>query len=404
MLGYFSDMRRVVLTDSDDDFKTGATLKDQEARFVVPMTKINQCGVVFEDTFTFTAKNSTFECSIGQAVALSPAVREQLSVDACARTFALENVTDVDSVERLFSCGAVSTVESYVGLWRQFGSPGLELEHVWSKTDPINLSSLDLSVFSVEALDEFVETGSFLIESEDSFLEQILRLGEEYLSLLRWIDPRFLSPTGKAELAENLAFPLECVWCGFVNHQIPQLEWDSVIVPKFPDIFPEFQRKQISLLWRGSRDGFGAPQFHSRCDAHANTLTVILDTNGNIFGGFTPVKWEPQVQNMDPRDVKNCSKSDPSLSSFIFTLKNPLNIPAQRFRLRPGEDALRAHPMRGPDFFDITIGDSCDRSTENSTLFFGFHYDNNTKRDGGRVFTDSNPFGVKEIEVFGITP
>jgi hypothetical protein len=39
-------------------------------------------------------------------------------------------------------------------------------------------------------------------------------------------------------------------------------------------------------------DAFRANQFHRRCDGHANTLTVILDTKGNIFGGFTPVEWE----------------------------------------------------------------------------------------------------------------
>jgi hypothetical protein len=67
---------------------------------------------------------------------------------------------------------------------------------------------------------------------------------------------------------------------------------DSRIISDFPEIFAEFQRKRFSLLWRGSRDGFGAFEFHRRCDGHANALTVILDTQGNFFGGFTPMKWE----------------------------------------------------------------------------------------------------------------
>jgi hypothetical protein len=65
---------------------------------------------------------------------------------------------------------------------------------------------------------------------------------------------------------------------------------DSRITAVFPEIFAEFRTKPISLLWRGSRDGFKAKEFHRPCDGHANTLTVILDTEGNIFGGFTPVK------------------------------------------------------------------------------------------------------------------
>jgi hypothetical protein len=66
----------------------------------------------------------------------------------------------------------------------------------------------------------------------------------------------------------------------------------SLIVSEFPGILREFQLKRFSLLWRGSRDGFTASEFHRRCDGHANTLIVILDTDGNIFGGFTPAEWE----------------------------------------------------------------------------------------------------------------
>jgi hypothetical protein len=51
---------------------------------------------------------------------------------------------------------------------------------------------------------------------------------------------------------------------------------------------------------------------------------VILDTKGNIFGGFTPVEWESGSD----------FKADDSLKSFIFTLKNPHNIPAKRFALK----------------------------------------------------------------------
>jgi hypothetical protein len=49
-----------------------------------------------------------------------------------------------------------------------------------------------------------------------------------------------------------------------------------------------------------------------------------LDTNGNIFGGFTPVKWDSYTGH----------KADPSLKSFLFTLKNPHNFPARRFALK----------------------------------------------------------------------
>jgi hypothetical protein len=71
------------------------------------------------------------------------------------------------------------------------------------------------------------------------------------------------------------------------------LPLDSLIV----SAFPFFEHDDCSgtvakLLWRGSRDGFSAAEFHRRCDGHSNTLTLNLGTDGNVFGGFTPVEWE----------------------------------------------------------------------------------------------------------------
>jgi hypothetical protein len=99
-----------------------------------------------------------------------------------------------------------------------------------------------------------------------------------------------------------------------------------VIISDFPEIFAEFRGKRLSLLWRGGRDGFGPRDFHSHCDRHANTLTVILDTNRDIFGGFTQVEWE----SARPGKLK----ADASLKSFLFTLKNLHNVPARRFALK----------------------------------------------------------------------
>jgi hypothetical protein len=63
----------------------------------------------------------------------------------------------------------------------------------------------------------------------------------------------------------------------------------STIVFQFTALFAEFGGKRFALLSRGSRDGFGAREFHRRCDGHANTLTLTLDMPGNIFGCVTPV-------------------------------------------------------------------------------------------------------------------
>jgi hypothetical protein len=170
--------------------------------------------------------------------------------------------------------------------------------------------------------------------------------------------------------------------------------WKSAIVPHFPELFEEFKKKQFTLLWRGSRDGFGAGDFHGRCDGHPNTLTVILDTEGNIFGGFTPVEWE----------LESGHKADPSLKSFIFTLKNPHNVPPRRFALLPHRENLSMWCKRdhGPVFWDISVYDQCNVN-KSLTDGFGFCYKNDTGLNGKTFFTGSQVYQVKEIEVFEIT-
>jgi hypothetical protein len=172
--------------------------------------------------------------------------------------------------------------------------------------------------------------------------------------------------------------------------------FDSAIVPHIPALFAEFSGKRFKLLWRGSRDGFGLEQFHGRCDGHANTLTLIEDTDGNIFGGFTPVEW-------DWGDGLGKWKGDRSLRSFLFTLKNPHNFPARKFALKAEERAIYWCSSCGPHFCDIGVSDNCNANTDCFNLYFGDSYAYGTGMDGNTFFTGSSDFTVMEIEVFEIT-
>jgi hypothetical protein len=60
---------------------------------------------------------------------------------------------------------------------------------------------------------------------------------------------------------------------------------------------------------------------------------LISDTDGNVFGGFTPVKWESREWNWRWGDENNCWKGDDSLRSFLFTLRNPRGVPPRKFAL-----------------------------------------------------------------------
>jgi hypothetical protein len=104
----------------------------------------------------------------------------------------------------------------------------------------------------------------------------------------------------------------------------------SLVLSDFPPLFDEFLSNRFVFLWRGSCNGFGAENFHGRCDGHANALTLIFDTGRNVSGDFTPLHWDSNHQ----------TKCDENLKDFLFMLKNPHNTPARKFALNAEQDAI----------------------------------------------------------------
>jgi hypothetical protein len=88
---------------------------------------------------------------------------------------------------------------------RQLCSPGLELAP--AGTDHFDLDSVDLSLLSVEALDEVFGLASFSIANEDVLLKWLLSLGAGDLG----IESRLLSAGDLGILAEDFVFPPEGV-------------------------------------------------------------------------------------------------------------------------------------------------------------------------------------------------
>jgi hypothetical protein len=158
----------------------------------------------------------------------------------------------------------------------------------------------------------------------------------------------------------------------------PPARLESLIVGEFPPLFEEFRAKRLNLLWRGNRDGFSAKEFHRRCDGRANTLTLIADTNGNIFGGFTPVEWESRAESP-------WYKRDDSLQSFLVTLTNPRGVPARKFAMRADlkqsptfhTSAIYCSGGSGPTFDDfcIHVSTNCNENTDSSSGGSGSDYD-----------------------------
>jgi hypothetical protein len=133
---------------------------------------------------------------------------------------------------------------------------------------------------------------------------------------------------------------------------------------------------------------------------------VILDRNWNVFGGFTPVRWESRVWNGKSLDESNTLKADESQKSFVFTLKNPNNFPARKFALKGHEKyrAISCDSKSGPFFSGgFGVSDNCNANMDSRSGMFGLCYVNDTGQSGQTFLTGWKNFEVKEIEVFEIT-
>jgi hypothetical protein len=272
-------------------------------------------------------------------------------------------------------------------------------------------SSDEIGRLDKHTLHRLLGSRSLRLESEDQFLNFLIDLGSDYFEFWEYIEPIFLSAASISLFGNTLPFDYvtEDIWNKlfvrienkpddairtrrFLNSirssQCPK----STILQSIPSILTEFETKTWELLYRGTRDGFGTSNFHSKCDQHANTLTIILTTAGYIFGGFTPIAW----------DSSKSTKTD--TRSFLFSLKNPRNMEPKIFPRSSSSYSIYGDPTYGPTFgsgHGLYIANNCDQNTSSYTVL-GSGYTNDTGIAGNQVFAGQQNFQVKEIEVFSI--
>jgi hypothetical protein len=115
----------------------------------------------------------------------------------------------------------------------------------------IDFASTDVSVLSVEGLDSLLLNETLSVESEDSLLRDIGKLGSDYRDLLRHMNIEFLSEDGLFLFDEHFGIPPESVWqCAVELITHPPFLGDSRIISDFPEIFAESQKKCFEILWQ----------------------------------------------------------------------------------------------------------------------------------------------------------
>lgn len=168
-----------------------------------------------------------------------------------------------------------------------------------------------------------------------------------------------------------------------------------LITPKYAKVIfdnflpSSFKNGNFKLLYRLTKDGKGSSYFHRLCDNQGPTLTVIKDSRGYIFGGFTTVGWA------------QTSSYYSDSNAFLFTLHNPHSIPPTKFT---GSDsnAIYCNSSYGPTFgsgHDIYV----DSSFSSCSISFPSTFRDTTGK-GNAIFTGNTSFDVSEMEVWQCQP
>jgi len=146
------------------------------------------------------------------------------------------------------------------------------------------------------------------------------------------------------------------------------------------------------LIYRASRNGWAASNFHSCCDNKGPTVTVVKSGN-YIFGGYTDQSW-----NSGPGEHKRAPHS------FVFSLVNPSGLPPTKMPLIAGNEgyAIACNSSYGPVFGagnDLCIVNS--PNSNNCTVRLNNTYQCPTGQNANTFLTGNKTFLVNEMEVFG---
>ena len=167
---------------------------------------------------------------------------------------------------------------------------------------------------------------------------------------------------------------------GILKDIIKEQEEIELVVNKISEKYPG---STYRLLYKGSRDGDGANDFHSKCDEAEKTLIIVEDNYGNRFGGFTTQDWGGQyLQKKDDE-------------AFIFSIdKNKV------YDVIPEQNAIGCYPNFGPVFFGCQIRIYDNFLTKGGTTYKkGLNY---YTTEDFELTNGKQNFGVRDIEVYEV--
>ena len=152
--------------------------------------------------------------------------------------------------------------------------------------------------------------------------------------------------------------------------------------------------KSMELLYRGTRDGMTANNFHDKCDNKGKTICLFLNDKDNIFGGYSSIPW---TNNEGNKTANDC---------FLFTLSNIYNTEPTKFPYVK-ERSVGHYSNYGPMFgngSDLYLQNNFTNDNANYVNFPSSYKD--TLGKGKSIFTgdlNNSYFKLKEVEIFKIS-
>lgn len=154
------------------------------------------------------------------------------------------------------------------------------------------------------------------------------------------------------------------------------------------------QTAELQLLYRASRDGFGATEFHRLCDRQGATVVIAKSCGGYIFGGFTEKPWDANLNG-----YCDCTQS------FLFRLAGPeVSAPSKHPMYQNHCNGIYCHTSCGPTFgggHDMQIQSGTGQS---SKVSFNVGHTYNKAGEGASLNTlaESSSVSVTDYEVFRV--
>jgi hypothetical protein len=145
---------------------------------------------------------------------------------------------------------------------------------------------------------------------------------------------------------------------------------------------------KLSLLYRGSRDGFTGAAFHSKADNKQNTIVLVEATTGKIFGGFNDLTW----------NETNNYKS--SCNCFIFSITDSEKYLIKTQSLAMGCCCSPREYIAFGGGHDFCLADGCNANLA-SYSNFGHSYDSRNMKKDSLTGSERN-FTVREVEVYSL--